>query len=209
MTFLKKLFLILVKGPSKIGEGKEDPFKKLSDEALVAKIVSNNNTMLFGILYDRFVQRVYNKCLGFSKTEAEAEDLTQDVFLLLFVKLKTFKGNSKFSTWVYSLTYNFCANYVSRDKQKKISDQSDSVEDTYYQFTEEVSDASLFELRSDKLEQALKIIDPEDRSILLLKYQDGVSIKELTTLLDISESAVKMRLKRSKGRVVQIYNTLS
>ena len=89
----------------------------LTDEELVAEIVRNRNAELFGQIYDRYAQRVFNKCRGFARSEAEAEDLTQDVFLHLFLKLQTFKGTSKFSTWVYSLTYNFCVNYVNRDKR--------------------------------------------------------------------------------------------
>jgi len=58
------------------------------------------------------------------------------------------------------------------------------------------------------LEKALALISAEDRSILLLKYQDGASIKELITLMEIGESAVKMRLKRAKERLTESYNTL-
>ena len=98
---------------------KED-LKNLSDEDLVKNIVSSNDTLLFEVLYDRFAQLVYNKCLGFSKSTDEAQDLTQDIFLKLFVKLSTFKGKSKFSTWLYAFTYNHCVNYVNRNTAKKI-----------------------------------------------------------------------------------------
>lgn len=208
MTFFKKLFLIIIKNQSKFKLGTDDAYHSLTDEELVQKIVKNNDPMLFGRLYDRYATMVYNKCYGFAKTKSEAEDLTQDVFLLLFIKLKTFKGNSKFSTWLYSLTYNFCANYVNRDKQKKINDNSVSLENQNQNFsTDDISDVDLFQMKSDKLAKALKSMDPDDKSILLLKYQDGVSIKELTKLLEVSESAIKMRLKRAKARIIEIYNT--
>ncbi len=91
---------------------KKTSVQKLSDEDLVFKIVETYNSQLFAVLYDRFSRVVYNKCYGFSKNEEEAEGLTHDVFIRLFAKLKTFKGNSKFFTWLYSFTYNFCVNYV-------------------------------------------------------------------------------------------------
>ncbi|WP_431111571.1 RNA polymerase sigma factor, partial [Winogradskyella poriferorum] len=91
---------------------------------------------------------VYNKCFGFATSESEAEDLTQDVFLQLFIKLRTFKGRSKFSTWLYSFTYNFCDNYVNRNKQRKMSDQSVQVDETEYKLTEEIPDESLFEMKA-------------------------------------------------------------
>ncbi|TKD59228.1 RNA polymerase sigma factor [Flavobacterium sp. ASW18X] len=208
MTFLKRLFLILI-NQTRNGNGREDAYKDLSDEELVAKIVANNDTLLFGVLYDRYVKMVYNKCYGFARSDDEAEDLTQDIFLMLFVKLASFKGKSKFSTWLYSFTYNFCVNYVNRDKQRKMSDQSVAMEDTEYKLAQDdVPDESIYELKANKLAKALEMISPENKSILLLKYQDGASVKELSDLLELGESAVKMRLKRAKTKLLEIYNTL-
>jgi len=207
VTFLKKLFLILVNGGKPLPEH-NDPTAKWTDEELVARIVEKRDTDLFGKLYDRFAKRVYNKCYGFARSEAEAEDLTQDVFLMLFIKLPSFKGKSKFSTWLYSFTYNFCVNYVNRNKGRKMSDKSVQVDQEEYRLTEEVPDEQLLELKAQRLAEAMEEIPPEDKSLLLLKYQDGASIKELTELLEIGESAVKMRLKRAKAKLVEQYNTL-
>ncbi|MBU3010619.1 sigma-70 family RNA polymerase sigma factor [Polaribacter vadi] len=182
---------------------------KLTDEELVFKIVETNNSQLFAILYDRFSKVVYNKCYGFAKSKEEAEDLTHDVFIRLFVKLKTFKGNSKFSTWLYSFTYNFCVNYVQRNthkKKEKVTVVTDVIKDD--DVSEEIDDAALFELKSDKLAKALDLMDPKDKMILLMKYQDDMSIKEIKEALGIGESAVKMRIKRAKQKVVSIYGEL-
>lgn len=178
----------------------------MSDEELVQTIVSSNDTLLFEILYDRYARVVYNKCRGFSKNEDEAKDLTQDVFLKLFVKLSTFKGRSKFSTWLYAFTYNHCVNYVNRNTAKKIEKKSvdaTNIQDTGY--TIEDSDADINKLKVSKLKEALELITPEEKMILLLKYQDGLSIKELTGILSVGESAVKMRIKRAKDKLINVY----
>ncbi|WP_027392445.1 RNA polymerase sigma factor [Aquimarina latercula] len=185
-----------------------DPFHHLSDEELVEKIVSKENTMMFSEIYDRYAHKVYNKCFGFVKSKDEAKDLTQDVFLKLFTKLHSYKRQSKFSTWLYAFTYNLCVNYVNRDKENKISKVSDTIKDEDLHLHIEVSDDSLFQMRVDKLQKALELIAPEEKSILLLKYQDDVSIKELEVLLSIKESAVKMRLKRAKARIIEVYNSI-
>jgi len=185
-----------------------DPYKDITDEELVVKIVAKNDSMLFGVLYDRYAKMVYNKCYGFAKSQKEAEDLTQDVFLMVFVKLASFKGKSKFSTWLYSFTYNFCINYVNRDKGRKISDKANDLSDEEYRLSQEVTDESLLELQVEKLKQALEMIPGDDKTILLLKYQDGVSIKELETTMELGSSAIKMRLKRAKARVIEAYNSL-
>jgi len=208
VTLLKRLFLILV-NQDKRSLNSNDAYSQLTDEELVQKVVANNNTLFFGVLYDRYSKMVYNKCYGFAKSKDEAEDLTQDVFLMLFVKLASFKGKSKFSTWLYSFTYNFCVNYVNRNKQRKMSDNSISMEKAEYNLTEEIPDESIYELKANKLSKAMELISAEDKSILLLKYQDSSSIKELSEVLEIGESAVKMRLKRAKAKLLEIYNTIS
>lgn len=185
----------------------EKGFKSLSDEELVKTIVSSNDTLSFEILYDRYSKMIYNKCRGFSKSDDEAKDLTQDIFLKLFVKLSSFKGKSKFSTWLYAFTYNHCVNYVNRNTAKKIEKQSvdaTHIEDSGYNIDE--NDNDINQLKVDKLKEALELISPEEKMILLLKYQDRLSIKDLTGILDIGESAVKMRIKRAKEKLINVYN---
>ncbi|MGS2725966.1 RNA polymerase sigma factor [Psychroserpens sp. BH13MA-6] len=177
---------------------------KLSDEDLVSAIVKDNDTMLFEILYDRFASLVYNKCYGFAKDSDEAKDLTQDVFLKLFVKLSSFKGKSKFSTWLYAFTYNHCVNYVTRNTAKKFEKQSvDYADIENISDDDEYSDFS--DMRVDKLKKALDLVSPDEKMILLLKYQDNLSIKEIESVLGIGESAVKMRVKRAKDKLLTVY----
>ncbi|MGG8498119.1 RNA polymerase sigma factor [Tenacibaculum sp. TC6] len=174
------------------------------------KIAEKNDTHLFAVLYDRYAGVVYNKCYGFSNSKEEAQDLTHDLFIHLFVKIRTFKGKSKFSTWLYSFTYNFCVNYVQRNsakKKEKVTVVTDQIKEEDSGL-DEIDDAELFELKSDKLAKALEIIAPSEKMILLMKYQDDMSIKEIAEVLELGESAVKMRLKRAKAKVIETYNEL-
>lgn len=183
----------------------KESIHNLSDEALVEVIVKTSDTLMFEVLYDRFANLVYNKCYGFANGEDEAKDLTQDVFLRVFVKLGSFKGNSKFSTWLYAFTYNHCVNYVTRNTAKKI--EKNSINSDYIEnIGEDVDDAREFQnMKVEQLKTVMELISPDEKMILLLKYQDNLSIKELCEALDIGESAVKMRLKRAKEKLVQKY----
>ena len=180
----------------------------VTDEDLVFEIVRTNSRALFAELYERFSKLVYNRCYTFSKNKQEAEDLMHDVFVRLFFKLKTFKGASKFSTWLYSFTYNFCVNYVKRDNYKKNEKVTISVghaknlnKDTKHHLT-------FLELKSEKLTKALTLITDSEKLILLMKYEKDMSINDISESLDIGDSAVKMRFKRTKEKVMKIYNKL-
>lgn len=181
-----------------------------SDEALVSKIVESNDTFLFAILYDRYSNKVYNKCLSFVKNTEEAQDLTHDIFVQLFVKLRTFKGKSKFSTWLYSFTYNFCVNYVQRQLRKRKEKEvlTDDIHNYSNRHDEEVDDSEIYKMKADKLAKALDRIDVAEKMLLFMKYQDGMSIKEIMSVLEIGESAVKMRLNRAKSKLLEIYKRL-
>lgn len=205
MKFLKHIILIVVSSSKGFVQANET-----TDEELIKQILATNNTLLFSRLYDRYSNKVYAKCFSFVHNEEEAKDLTQEVFLKVFSKLSSFEGKSKFSTWLFALAYNFCANYVNRDKTRKNDALTDSVEDHDYYLSsiEDVEEDDLFEMQASILKVAIENIDPEDKSILLLKYLDDVTIKELQELHGISQSAVKMRLKRARVRVLDEYNKL-
>jgi len=179
---------------------------KLTDKELVAKIIRTKESVLFAELYDRYAHIIYNKSLSFVKTKVEAEDITHDIFLKLYLKLYMYKGKSKFSTWLYSFTYNYCVNYVERNLKKRKEKVKDA--DFDENSSVEITDEEFFQLKSDKLKKALTMISANDKMILLLKYQDDLSIKELESVLNIGKSAVKMRVKRAKEKVMNVYKKL-
>jgi len=176
-------------------------YRKLSDEELISLIMDEGKTELFNHLYDRYADKVYRKCISFVKDKDIAKDMVQDVLLKVFTQLNKFKGKSRFSTWLYAITYNYCVEYyrknnrytnVDIDEGPDFPDQNDD------------NESELLSERVDRLKRAMDRIAPEDKVILLMKYQDEGSIKELMEHLDISESAVKMRLARARKRVRQI-----
>jgi RNA polymerase sigma-70 factor (ECF subfamily) len=174
----------------------------LSDKELVKSITLNNNTALFEKLYDRYSKVVYNTSFSYTKNEFEAEDLTQDIFLKLFLNLKKFQGNSKFSTWLFSLTRNHCINAITRKGAKEKRNQSVFYLDIENLGITEDSDSQDFENNQiDNMFAAIKQIPEADKNILFLKYKEELSIKDIANALSIGESAVKMRLKRAKSKL--------
>jgi len=182
---------------------------KLTDEALVKLIITSHDPLLFKVLYDRYVFTVFNKCLSFSKNNQEAEDICQDIFIKLLIKIKSFKGDSRFSTWMYSFTYNHCVNYYHRNKFKKYEKNILNIEQMDDEVPVQASNDDLEQLlKLKKLKIAMGLIPNEDKEILISKYQDFKSIKELMELHNAGESAIKMRLKRAKEKLLGVYNVV-
>jgi RNA polymerase sigma factor (sigma-70 family) len=174
--------------------------KKLTDEQLVAHFIETQKNLYFEQLYDRYSDKVYRKCLSFVKDDAKAEDFTHDIFMKLVLNLASYKETAKFSTWLYSITYNYCID------QTRVSKKYSEVGlDENYDLADDDNDAEIAELEAQQLNKAMQQILPEEKSILMMKYQDDLSIKEISDSLDISESAVKMRLLRAKEKLRKVY----
>lgn len=171
----------------------------LSDEDIIFEITTNGRTELFGIIYKRYSQKVFRKCISFTKDADAAKDMAQDVLVKVFSQLHKFSGRSRFSTWLYAITYNFCVESYRKSTRVHMQELDEN-----FDLKEEVEDAEPLMSRSRHLARAMEQIAEEDKAILMMKYQQDLSIKELTERFNISDSAVKMRLARARQRVKEI-----
>lgn len=179
---------------------------EVTDEQAVRLYLKTQKESFVELLYDRYSTKIFRKCISLVKDEALAQDLTQDIFIKIMLSLSKFKEKSKFSTWIYSITYNYCIDYIRKHKKRKfrpLEDDRDEIRET-----NDIEDKELFEIKSERLSELLEIISTEEKSILLMKYQDDMSIKDIQQVLGLSESAVKMRIKRAKEKVNKKYNQL-
>jgi len=177
-----------------------------SDSELVQLYLKSQQSAYFSILYNRYAGRVYAKCISLLKDETKAKDAMQDIFIKIFMNISNFGERSKFSTWVYSITYNYCIDWIRKQKRNKsiFSDEMEKAPDQI----DEVEDATLLEMEVSRLKKVLEEIPPGDKAILLMKYQDGMSIKEIAEILSKTDSAVKMKIKRAKHKAKERYNVI-
>jgi len=180
--------------------------KALSDEELVAELQRHMDADRFGVLYDRYSALVFQKCLGMTRDRDLAKDLTHDIFLKAFVNLGKFDHRSKFGTWLYRITYNYCLDHLRKAQRRRTDDIDEHpVKDG---LAEDRYEAELLALRAERLGAVLEALDPEDRALLLMKYMEDLSVKEMMEVLELGESAVKMRMLRARERALGKYREL-
>jgi len=179
---------------------------KLSDEEVISLYLKSRSSSYFTMLYSRYSGKVYSKCISLLKDEQLSDDATQDIFLKIYLNLAKFSGKSKFSTWVYSITYNYCIDYIRRKKKERniFSEDIENVGEPL----EDVNDSELLEIEVSRLKKVLNIIPVGDRAVLLMKYQDDMSIRDIAGVLEKSESAIKMKIKRAKHKAKSSYKDL-
>lgn len=172
----------------------------IKDEDIVRLYVETQKNIYFEELYDRYADKVFRKCYSFVKDTARAQDFTHDIFIRLAVKIGTFKETARFPTWLYSITYNYCMDQLRLRKKRSEHELNDN-----FDIEAEEDDKELLELRIDGLKKSMEHLTAEEQAVLLMKYQDDFSIKEISDAFNITESAVKMRLKRSREKVKKVY----
>lgn len=178
--------------------------QKLSDEEIVELSMASGDPKYFAVLYDRFALRIYQKCMSFTKNEAEAKDLAHDVIVKIYMSLPKFSGRSKLSTWIYSITYNYCVDAQSKKRKELTLSEELKLESSDFEI-DEPSDAELMDININVLNELLEKISTAEKSLLLMKYQDGMTIKEIAKVTGFGESAIKMKLKRSKSKLIELY----
>lgn len=181
--------------------------KSLSDEDVIVSYLESQNSSYFNILYDRYSSKVFGKCFSLLKSEAKAQDAAQEVFVKVLLNLSKFSYKSKFSTWLYSITYNFCIDQIRKDK-KNIGVLVDDINQVGEELEDEIDDRDIMSTNVIRLKKVLDIIPTGDKAILLMKYLDEMSIKEICDILNKSESAVKMKIKRAKEKFVKTYKEI-
>lgn len=175
-----------------------------SDEQLIGELMNGDNNC-FGILYSRYYSKVYSRCYSFSRNSDDAFDMTQEILLKAICNVGSFGGNSKFSTWLYSITNNYCITQYS--KKRRIFKEDINLA---FHIVEERMDEESFKERikwealEANLDKYLKLLPEEERQLLILKYRMNYSVKEIQEKYDLSASAVKMRLLRARMKMSQI-----
>ena len=174
----------------------------LTDEDIVQRIISEGQSGLFEILYKRYQPKVFDKVNSFIKDRQKSEEFTNDILSKVYEKLPGFKGNSAISSWIFSITYNYCIDYLRFQKKLHYPDWNRN--NDLHEIPDETEE-DLSGVTYENLVKILEMVHPEEKALVLMKYQDELSLKQIASTLRISEDAVKMRLKRARTRIIFFY----
>ena len=154
------------------------------------------------LIYERYSRRVFNICLRMIRDRSDAEDLTQDVFVQLFRKIHTFRGQSAFSTWLHRLAVNMVLMEIRSRKSHRytlvpIEIKSEEDESLYDQFGRE--DMSLRGcVDRILLQDALDELPPGYRVVFLLHDVHGYEHQEIAEILSCSVGNCKSQLHKAR-----------
>src|ERR1700753_371023 len=174
---------------------------KLSDAELIGQTLTGSQSA-YAELVKRHQRFVFTLALRFAKTREDAEEIAQDCFIKAYRSLESFQGQSKFSTWLYSIVYTTAMTFL---RKKRVETTSIDDEDNFIQVE---SHASAYDVnnaenksRSFYLEQAIAQLLPDDAAIITMFYKGEQSLEEIAQAMNMEANTVKVKLFRARQRL--------
>ena len=174
------------------------------DETKLIERAKNGDRAAISELVNKYSERIYNLALRILRNHEDAEDILQETFLTVIEKLNQFDGRSQFFTWIYRIATN--ASLMKLRKKKVVfqkMDDSDNFQDSVESrvFVDWSQDASLNVYDKEvkkKIDAAVNTLSDIYLSVFVLRDIEGLSIKETSEILSITQENVKIRLRRAR-----------
>lgn len=171
----------------------DQPFTDIDDQALAR--AARHDAQAFDVLYRRHVTAVYRYCLSHVNHQADAEELTSQVFLTALETLPKFSGRGPFAAWLLGIARHKCADYHRQHYQNRqvTIETVAALPATAVHPDDRLDQATML----DCLRRALRQLSPDRREALQLRFWGGLSVRETAAAMRRGQSAVKMLVARA------------
>ena len=176
-------------------------------EAAIVRKVLGGDANAFETLVLEYEKNVYNIARRMTGNSEDAADMTQEAFIKAYNSLQSFRGDSKFSVWLYRIVSNVCLDFL-RSKNRRptvsLSVEDDDGEDTQLDVADESQSPELLldrKLTRESVRRGLDSLPPDYRQILLLREIQGLSYDEIAQALSLEVGTVKSRIFRARKRL--------
>lgn len=183
----------------------------MSAEDLLIKRAQSGDIAAFEALIEAYEQKVFHIAYRMAGNPDDAADMAQEILLKIFRNVGKFKGESKFSTWVYRVATNTCLDELKKAKRKAAYSLDEEFETEEGQLGVEVADTAPTpeqrvegqEIR-DAITEAISRLSEEHRQIIILRDINGLTYEEVADILDCSLGTVKSRISRAREQLRKI-----
>ncbi|HEX7846095.1 MAG TPA: sigma-70 family RNA polymerase sigma factor [Chitinophagaceae bacterium] len=173
----------------------------LNDNEIISKVL-NGDQQAYAILVHRYQNYVFTLTLRMIRSREDAEEVAQDIFIKAYRSLSNFRGDSKFSTWLYTVVNTTCITFLRKKKLETHSLDNENVFAAADNIDSGVK-ANLIEQksRSAMVNNAIGLLGPDDAQVITLFYKGEQSLEEIAQVLGIEMNTAKVRLHRARTRL--------
>ena len=175
----------------------------VSDEELMARVVKGD-TQSLGVLFERYQQPLFGFLYRLLNDRTVAEDLLQDTFFRIYDRRRTYQLGMKFSTWMFTIAKNLTTDYFKHSARREMpvsqmvtNDGNEKEVEHFIETSDVVEDWQKAEL-VHAVRQAVNSLPEDQRTIIVLREYQGLSHREIATVVGCSEEAVRVRAHRAR-----------
>ncbi len=173
----------------------------LSDTEIISRVLQREQTA-FSLIVERYQNYVFSLVLRFVENREDAEEIAQDVFVKAYRSLADFRGDSKFSTWLFTIARTSCISFL---RKRKLDTQSLDNERTGIQLENKESGfrADIVEQKSRHamLNESIRMLSVDDSQVLTLFYKGEQTLEEIGKIMGLDPNTVKVKLHRARQRL--------
>lgn len=178
--------------------------ERINSDRYYINMILSGNKEAFASIVERHKDNVYNLALKICGNREDAEEIAQDSFIKVYRSLKSFKGKSSFSTWLYRIVYNTSMTFVRKNKLDILRLEDFPVDSVDFIRGNAMEDEAEIEYMRVLLSYAMQKLDHEDRAIITMHYYQDLSHSEICSITGISRSNIKVRLFRARKKMQEI-----
>ena len=196
----------MVEALRRLASRRVEGLDQLSDAELVelCKKELPSDLTAYRELLIRYEGLVFNTCAKIIGSKQDAEEVAQDAMIQVFHKIHQFEGRSAFKTWLYKIVHNYCRNRISKLARKREKTQEYQEMKLKSEPDVDAIDPNMESL-SEQVQEAMMKMKDKEREVLVMKFTTGMTIQEISDVLEIGLSAAKMRLYRSLESFKEFY----
>lgn len=176
----------------------------IEKEKEIINNVLKGDTVAFSQIVDAYKNMVFTLALRMTKNREEAEEISQDVFIKVYKSLSKFKFDSKFSTWIYKITYNTCLDTIKKNKKFINNIAIDETNNNKLAMVDNALEKLIKEERSQLIRRCVNKLPQESRALMTLFYFEELSLLEISEITGLSTNTAKVKLHRARKRLVGI-----
>jgi len=174
--------------------------KPATDHQLIQQVLQGD-AQRFGILVERYQDYVFTIIVRMLRSKEEAEEVSQDTFVKAFISLSSFRGEAKFSSWLYRIAYRKALDFIKANKKHRAVSLLEEITEGNMIAIEDALDQLLSQERKQMIANAIQQLDATDATIVTLYYYEDASVREIATIVSLSEDNVKVKLYRSRKKL--------
>ncbi|WP_034261520.1 RNA polymerase sigma factor [Altibacter lentus] len=171
-----------------------------TDQYYIEKTMQGD-TQAFGVLVERYQDFIYTITLRMVKNREEAEEVAQDSFIKAFESLASFRGESKFSSWLYSIAYRKALDRLRQQQRKRTTQLVEEATEGDAVLVENALHYLEAKERSEIIQEAIMKLPEEEAAIITFYYFEAQSVKEIAAITSLTEDNVKIKLFRSRKKL--------